>query len=67
VEPDASVVVAAPMDALIEAIAEKVRKRGAWVWRQQRFFGQFMPRTPERRYVVGETHLPWPGELSTHD
>ena len=39
VEPDASVAVAAPMDAPIEAIAEKVRKWGAWVRRQQRFFG----------------------------
>ena len=57
VEPDASVVVVAPIDAPIEAIAEKMRKRGAWVRRQQRFFGQFMPRTPERRYVAGETHL----------
>ena len=57
VEPDASVVVAAPLDAPIEAIAEKVRKRAAWVRRQQRFFSQFMPRTPERRYLAGETHL----------
>lgn len=57
VEPDASVVVAAPFDAPVEAIAEKVRKRAAWIRRQQRFFSQFMPRTPERRYVAGETHL----------
>ena len=57
VEPDASVVVAAPLDAPIEAIAEKVRKRAAWVRGQQRFFSQFMPRTPERRYLAGETHL----------
>ena len=57
VEPDASVVVAAPLNAPIEEISEKVRKRGAWVRRQQRFFGQFMPRTPQRRYVAGETHL----------
>ena len=57
VEPDASVVVAAPFDVPIEAIAEKVRKRAAWVRRQQRFFSQFMPRTPERRYLAGETHL----------
>ena len=52
-----SVVVTAPVDAPVEAIAEKVRKRAAWVLRQQRFFSQFMPRTPERRYVAGETHL----------
>ena len=57
VEPDASVVVAAPPDAPIEAIAEKVRKRAEWVRRQQRFFSQFIPRTPERRYLAGETHL----------
>lgn len=57
VEPDATVVVAAPMDAPIEAIAEKVRKRAAWVRRQQRYFAQFLPRTPERLYIAGETHL----------
>ena len=34
VEPDASVVVAAPPDAPIEAIAEKVRKRAEWIRRQ---------------------------------
>jgi predicted metal-dependent hydrolase len=57
VEPDTSVVVAAPFDAPVEKIAEKVRKRAAWVRRQQRFFSQFVPRTPERRYESGETHL----------
>lgn len=57
VEPDASVVVTAPIDAPIEAIAGKVRKRAAWVRRQQRFFSRFLPRTPPRRYVAGETHL----------
>ena len=57
VEPDASVVVAAPVDAPVEAIADKVRKRAAWVRRKQRFFEQYLPRTPERRYVPGETHL----------
>ena len=57
VEPDATVVVAAPLDAPMEAIAEKVRKRAGWIRGQQRFFSQFMPRTPERRYLAGETHL----------
>lgn len=57
VEPDASVVVTAPLDAPVEAIVEKVRKRAAWVRRQQHFFSQFLPRTPPRRYVAGETHL----------
>jgi predicted metal-dependent hydrolase len=57
VEPDMSVIVAAPMAASIQVIAEKLKKRAAWVRRQQRFFAQFLPRTPERQYVGGETHL----------
>ncbi|WP_347268641.1 SprT family zinc-dependent metalloprotease [Paracoccus sp. (in: a-proteobacteria)] len=57
VEPDASVVVAAPQDAPLAAIEEKVRKRAAWIRRQQRYFVQFLPRTPDRQYVAGETHL----------
>ena len=57
VEPDASVVVAAPQDAPLAAIEAKVRKRAAWIRRQQRYFIQFLPRTPDRQYVAGETHL----------
>ena len=57
VEPDASVVVAAPLSATLEAIDQKVRKRAAWVRRKQRYFSQFLPRTVRRRYVPGETHL----------
>lgn len=57
VEPDASVVVAAPQGAQLAAIEEKVRRRAAWIRRQQRYFIQFLPRTPDRQYVAGETHL----------
>lgn len=57
VEPDTSVVLTAPEDAPLEAIEAKLRKRAAWVLRQQRYFAQFLPRTPERRFVSGETHL----------
>lgn len=57
VEPDASVQVTAPMGATVDDINAKVRKRAAWILRQQRFFTQFLPRTPERRYLPGETHL----------
>jgi predicted metal-dependent hydrolase len=57
VEPDMSVVVTAPQDAPIEAIKAKVRRKAAWVRRQQRFFAQFLPRTPERFFIAGETHL----------
>ncbi len=57
VNPDASVEVVAPIDATLDKVFEKVRKRASWIQRQQRFFTQFRPRTPERQYVSGETHL----------
>jgi len=57
VEPDARVTVVAPLKAPVAKIDEKVRKRAAWILRKQRYFFQFMPRSVERRYVSGETHL----------
>jgi len=57
VETDGTVTVVAPIGATLEAISEKVRKRASWVRQQQHFFLQFVPRTPSRRYVPGETHL----------
>ena len=57
VEPDARVVVTAPLSASLETIAAKVRKRAGWVRRQQRFFSQYLPRTPARQFLTGETHL----------
>lgn len=57
VTPECRVEVTAPADAPLEHIYEKVRKRAPWIFNQLRFFAQFQPRTPERRYVAGETHL----------
>lgn len=57
VEPDLSVCIAAPQCAAAEDIDAKVRKRAAWILRQQAFFRQFLPRTPERQFIAGETHL----------
>ncbi len=57
VEPNATVVVAAPLDASLDAIEMRLRRRAAWIMRQQRYFTQFLPRTPERRFISGETHL----------
>lgn len=56
VEPDTSVVVAAPRDASLRDIFSKVRKRASWIRSQQRYFSQFLPRTPERQFIAGETH-----------
>lgn len=57
VHPDKSVVVKAPANSTLEAIEEKVKKRARWIKRQIAYFNQFDPRTPERKYVGGESHL----------
>ena len=57
VSPNLSIEAVAPMDAPREKIVEKVRKRAPWIQKQLRYFAQFQPRTPERRFVAGETHL----------
>ena len=56
VQPDLGVLVTAPENAALEAVLGKVRKRAGWIRRQQRFFREFLPQTPPRRYVSGETH-----------
>jgi predicted metal-dependent hydrolase len=57
VEPDSSVVITAPLNASLDSIIQRVRRRAAWIRRQQRFFAQFAPRTPPRLFIAGETHL----------
>lgn len=57
VHPDRRVSVTAPLDSELTKIRSKVRKRAAWITKQQRFFLGFEPRTPLRRFVSGESHL----------
>lgn len=57
VKPDLGVEVVAPVDAPLDRIFEKVRKRAPWIRKQVGFFSQFHPRTLERQYLSGETHL----------
>lgn len=56
VRSDASVMVTAPLDAELETVKSKVRKRAVWIRRQQQFFADFLPTLPARRFVSGETH-----------
>ena len=56
VQPDLSVMVTAPHKAALENVLARVRKRAVWIKRQQRYFSEFLPQTPPRRYVSGETH-----------
>lgn len=57
VHPDLSVVVRAPADCDPEIIFSRVSKRASWISRQLSNFRRYSPRTPQRRYVSGETHL----------
>lgn len=56
VHPDSSVHIIAPIDSSFHDIEQKVEKRAKWIVKQQAYFEQFLPRTPERKYVSGETH-----------
>lgn len=57
VHPDMSVVVRAPADCDPEIIRARVGKRASWISRQLSNFQRYSPRTPQRQYVSGETHL----------
>lgn len=55
--PDGAVEVVAPEGTAKQDIERRLLRRAAWVMKQRRYFEQFRPRTPERRFVGGETHL----------
>ena len=57
VHPDCTVIVKAPAQSDIALIEMKIIKRARWILKQQKYFRQFNPTTPERYYVNGETHL----------
>lgn len=57
VTPEMDVLVKAPTDTSVEIVKEKIRKKAPWIIKQQSFFLSFQPKTPQRKYVSGETHL----------
>jgi predicted metal-dependent hydrolase len=57
VHPDQRVLVRAPTGTPENVIAERVRKRAAWISRQLAEFARYHPRTPARQYISGESHL----------
>ena len=57
VTPDMDVLVKAPNDSTISKIEEKLKKKAPWIIRQQSFFLAYHPKTTERKYISGETHL----------
>lgn len=57
VTPDMNVLVRAPFDASCDKIREKLKTKAPWIIKQKSFFLSFHPKTPERKYISGETHL----------
>lgn len=57
VHPDSDVVIKAPLRTEYEEVQKMVVKRARWIKRQLDYFAQFNPRTPQRQYIGGETHL----------
>ncbi len=55
--PTLAIEVVAPLNATLEDIKAKVRKRAAWISEQLRFFDQFQPFTVQETYVSGSAHL----------
>lgn len=55
VDPDGTVTALAPMDQPVERVAQRLQRRASWIFKQIRFFEQFLPAPVPRRYVSGET------------
>jgi len=57
VHPEMKLEVSAPREAALDRVLAKVEKQARWIVRQWRFFEQYRPPQPGRRYVSGETHV----------
>ncbi|WP_339907171.1 SprT family zinc-dependent metalloprotease [Symmachiella dynata] len=56
VHPDLSVVATAPKGTEDSAVEQKMQKRAPWIVQQQRFFENYLPTIPPRKYISGESH-----------
>ncbi len=57
VTPELDVRVVAPFNSSLDRIKEKIENKARWIVRQKNYFGEFLPKSPAREYVNGETHL----------
>ena len=55
VNPDGTVLLKAPFDSTRQQLEEKLIKRASWVLKQQRYFTSFCERSPEKRFISGES------------
>ncbi len=56
VRPDLTVGVRAPLGTALEDVEAVVKKRSAWILKQQRELVRYLPHLPPRQYVSGESH-----------
>lgn len=56
VYPDNSIKVLAPLKSSLDDIKKVVLGKSRWIIKQQNYFEQFLPKSPEKEYVSGETH-----------
>lgn len=57
ITPEMNVMVNAPNDTPMEKIKTKLRGKAAWILKQQNFFLSYHPKTPEKKFISGESHL----------
>lgn len=57
VHPELRLEVVAPFGSDLGIVLAKVDKRSRWIVCQWRFFEQYRPPQPGRRFVSGETHV----------
>jgi predicted metal-dependent hydrolase len=55
VHPDLRIVVDAPAGVTSGKLIARVRQKAPWIFRQLRYFEQFLPREPGKLYISGET------------
>ena len=57
VYPDTSVKVFAPIDTDLPIIEQHLKAKRKWIEKQQRSFQSYLPATPARQYIGGESFL----------
>ena len=57
VKPDGEILAKVPESTSLEKIKEKIHKRASWIMKQKLYFKSFGEKTPERRYISGESHF----------
>mgnify|MGYP000993268402 FL=1 len=57
VYPDTSVKVFAPIDTDLPVIEQYLKAKHKWIEKQQRSFRSYLPATPARQYIGGESFL----------